>query len=71
MDTVGHFTLRFLPLDHAVAITVIEAKPWESDGQLLDEKNRSVISFPTLTHQLIGINTPQVKADEGGYTVDV
>jgi hypothetical protein len=42
--------LRFLPIDHSVNITVIEANPWESDGQLLDEKNRSVISLPILAH---------------------
>lgn len=71
LEQAGTYVLRLLPSDAPILVRVLEAKPWESEGQLLDEKRREVVSFQTNTHQLIGLGTPRIRSEQDGHAIEL
>lgn len=67
----GNYKLTFQPSQEKIDIVVIEAKAWEHDGELYDEKKREVVTFSTNSHRLIGLGAPKIKESEAGYEVDL
>lgn len=50
LTSAGFYQLKFPLLKTEIAITVLDAKVWESEGQLLNEKRGEVITFSTNAH---------------------
>lgn len=71
LEHAGTYVLRLLPSNTSIVVNVLEAKGWESDGQLHDEKHREIISFSTNTHQLIGLGAPKIRTEEEGHHVEL
>lgn len=68
----GSYLLKFqLPQEIIINVTVLEAKLWESEGQLIDEKRREIVTHSLNAHELIGLNEPKVAKKEDGYSVEV
>lgn len=61
LDRAGSYFLHLLKPDAIIRVQVVQAKVWESEGQLHDEKSRKVINCPTNLHQLIGLSVPKIK----------
>jgi hypothetical protein len=57
----GQYRLSFLPSGEVIDVQVLQAKAWEHDGELYDEKKKEVVTFSTNSHRLIGLGAPKVQ----------